>query len=42
MTNVLSLTPWKERPSFVEGVDRPQPLIHILNGGEFEAKKLMS
>ncbi len=42
MTNVLSLTPWKERPSFVEGVDRPQPLIHLLNGGEFEAKRLMS
>jgi L-fucose isomerase len=34
LTGVLSVTPWAERPAFIEGVDRPQPLIHLLNGGE--------
>lgn len=34
MTNVLSVAPWVERPAFVPGVDRPQPLIHLINGGE--------
>ncbi|MHC4788810.1 MAG: hypothetical protein ACYS8K_06360 [Planctomycetota bacterium] len=38
MTNVLSVTPWAGRPSFVEGVDRPSPLLHLLNGGEVQAK----
>ena len=32
MTDVLSVTPWADRPSFVSGVDRPQPLLHLLNG----------
>lgn len=41
MTNVLSVTPWSARPSFIEGVDRPQPLIHLLNGGEVAAKSLL-
>ena len=34
LTNVLSVTPWAARPSFVEGTDRPQPLAHLLAGGE--------
>jgi len=34
LTAVLSVTPWAARPKFVEGVDRPQPLIHLINGGE--------
>ncbi len=34
LTGVLSITPWAARPKFVEGVDRPQPLIHLINGGE--------
>jgi L-fucose isomerase len=34
LTRVLSVTPWAERPAFIEGVDRPQPLIHLINGGE--------
>lgn len=38
MTNVLSVTPWVERPAFIPGVDRPQPLIHLINGGENIAK----
>lgn len=41
LTNVLSLTPWQARPAFIEGVDRPQPLIHIINGGESAAKLLL-
>ncbi|HDZ20918.1 hypothetical protein LCGC14_0315660 [marine sediment metagenome] len=42
MTNVLSVTPWAARPSFVEGVDRPQPLLHLINGGENAAKTLLA
>ncbi|MHC5034801.1 MAG: hypothetical protein ACYTFZ_07170, partial [Planctomycetota bacterium] len=38
LTNVLSVTPWANRPSFVEGVDRPAPLLHLINGGEVQAK----
>jgi L-fucose isomerase len=34
LTGVLSVTPWAQRPAFIEGVDRPEPLIHLLNGGE--------
>jgi len=40
LTGVLSVTPWAARPKFIEGVDRPQPLIHLLNGGE-DAFKLL-
>jgi len=40
MTNVLSVTPWQARPAFIPGLDRPQPLIHLINGGENEAKRL--
>jgi len=40
MTNVLSVTPWAARPGFIEGVDRPQPLIHLLNGGESPFKTI--
>jgi L-fucose isomerase len=34
LTGVLSVAPWAARPKFIEGVDRPQPLIHLINGGE--------
>lgn len=34
MTGVLSVTPWAGRPKFIEGVDRPSPLVHLINGGE--------
>lgn len=40
MANVLSLTPWQARPSYLEGVDRPQPLLHLTHGGELAAKQL--
>jgi len=32
LTGVSSVTPWAARPKFIEGVDRPQPLTHLLNG----------
>ncbi|HEY3397738.1 MAG TPA: hypothetical protein VGM19_08805 [Armatimonadota bacterium] len=38
LANVLSLAPWQARPSFIEGVDRPTPLLYLLNGGEAAAK----
>ncbi len=40
LANVLSATPWSARPNFVAATDRPQPLLHIINGGEDAAKKL--
>lgn len=40
LTGVLSVTPWAARPKFIEGVDRPVPLIHLINGGE-DAFKLL-
>ena len=42
LTNVVSVAPWQARPAFIEGIDRPQPLLHLINGGEYEAKKLRS
>ena len=38
LTGVLSVTPWQGRPAFIEGVDRPLPLLYVLNGGETAAK----
>jgi L-fucose isomerase len=40
MTNVISAAPWQARPSFIEGVDRPLPLLHVINGGSDPAKLL--
>jgi len=34
LTGVLNVCPWAARPALVPGTDRPQPLIHLLNGGE--------
>lgn len=38
LNNVPSHNCWSARPSFVEGVDRPTPLLYLLNGGETNAK----
>ena len=38
MANVLSVAPWSARPNYIEGVDRPLPLLYLLNGGETETK----
>ncbi|NIR52008.1 hypothetical protein GWO09_27225 [candidate division KSB1 bacterium] len=40
MANVLSITPWQEKPDFREGIDRPLPLLYLINGGEDQAKML--
>ncbi|MHC4742105.1 MAG: hypothetical protein ACYS8Z_09350 [Planctomycetota bacterium] len=40
LTGVLSVTPWAARPKFIEGTDRPQPLIHLINAGEDTYKLL--
>ena len=42
LTNVLSATPWAERPAFTEGADRPMPLLYVINGGERQAKLLLA
>lgn len=41
LTGVLSVTPWAARPKFIEGVDRPQPLVYLINGGEGVYKQLI-
>jgi L-fucose/D-arabinose isomerase len=33
LTGVSSVTPWAARPKFVEGTDRPLPLVKLLNAG---------
>lgn len=38
---VLSQANWSARPSFVEGVDRPLPLLYAANGGENNAKLML-
>ena len=40
LTGVLSVTPWAARPGYIEGTDRPQPLVHLINGGENNFKQL--
>jgi L-fucose isomerase len=40
ITGILSVTPWSARPAFIEGVDRPQPLVHLISGGENSYKNL--
>jgi len=38
LANVLSVTPWQARPAYLEGVDRPTPLLYLINGGENATK----
>ena len=38
MANVLSVTPWQARPAYIEGIDRPTPLLYLINGGETPTK----
>jgi L-fucose isomerase len=42
LNNVISQTPWAARPSYIEGVDRPVPLLYLENGGETTAKMLLA
>jgi L-fucose isomerase len=32
LTGVTSVTPWANKPKFIEGADRPQPLVYLLSG----------
>ena len=32
MTGVLSVTPWAARPAYIPGVDRPKPLVQLIEG----------
>jgi L-fucose isomerase len=41
LNNVLSVCDWAARPRFVEGVDRPIPLLYLANGGENAAKLML-
>ncbi len=38
LTNVLSATPWQAMPKYREGIDRPVPLLYVINGGEKNTK----
>jgi L-fucose isomerase len=40
LANVLSVTPWAAKPIFDEKVDRPLPLMYLINGGEAQTKLL--
>ena len=40
LANILSVSPWHKKPAFREGVDRPLPLLYLLNGGENQTKIL--
>jgi len=40
LTGILNISPWAARAPFIEGVDRPQPLIHLINGGEATYKQI--
>lgn len=42
LNNVLSQAPWSARPKFIEGVDRPIPLVYVANGGEDNAKLMLN
>jgi len=42
LNNVLSQANWAARPAYIEGVDRPTPLLYLLNGGETNAKLMLS
>ena len=41
LNNVLSQANWAARPKFIEGVDRPVPLLYLANGGEDNAKLML-
>jgi L-fucose isomerase len=41
LNNVLSQANWAARPAYVEGLDRPTPLLYLANGGENNAKLML-
>ncbi|MHB9035642.1 MAG: hypothetical protein ACYC64_03180 [Armatimonadota bacterium] len=42
LNNVISQANWSARPKFIEGVDRPTPLLYLANGGEDCAKMMLA
>ncbi len=42
LANVLSITPWQARADYIEGTDRPTPLLYIANGGETATKLMLA
>jgi len=40
LANVLSVTPWQAKPAFRANIDRPLPLLYLLNVGEDQTKLL--
>lgn len=42
LCNVFSNNPWQARPQFIENVDRPMPLLYMMNGGENATKRLLA
>jgi L-fucose/D-arabinose isomerase len=41
LNNVLSQANWAARPAYIEGIDRPTPLLYLANGGENHAKLML-
>ena len=41
LNNVLAQASWAARPAYIEGVDRPIPLLYLLNGGETNARLML-
>ncbi len=39
--NLILNYPWENTPEYVEGIDRPLPMLWRLNGGEIKAKMLI-
>lgn len=42
LNNVLNASSWAARPPFIEGVDRPIPLLYLENGGENAARLMLA
>ncbi len=40
LANVFSVAPWEQLEEYREAIDRPQPLLYLLNGGEKQTKML--
>ncbi|HPN84037.1 MAG TPA: hypothetical protein PK821_01755 [Victivallales bacterium] len=42
LTGTISGNIWSARPSYIKGVDRPTPLLYLLNGGENNTKLMLN
>mgnify|MGYP003681941319 FL=1 len=41
LNNVLAQANWAARPVYIEGLDRPIPLLYLMNGGETNARLML-